>query len=120
MPRQSDNRLCVPRGEGARLTCSQYRTIRTLRAQLKQTKTTLDKLRVESSVTKANWIAHIDDLKDKLKSLREHRVSKEDESASLLSELSEAKGIVSKQAKELEEQGAAYVPVVSRAPADWS
>ena len=60
-------------------------------------------------MTKANWISHIDDLKDKLKSLRDHRLAKEDETAILQSELHEAKGLVAKQAKELEIQGAEFV-----------
>ena len=89
---------------------SQYRTIRTLRAQLKQTKSSLDQLRSESGVTKANWIAHIDDLKDKLKTMREARLKWEQEGRVLRAELEESKEKEEKAKKELEIQGAEWVP----------
>ncbi|KAK4698655.1 hypothetical protein P7C70_g7620, partial [Phenoliferia sp. Uapishka_3] len=85
---------------------SLYRTIRTLRAQLKQTKTSLDKLRAESGVTKANWIVHIDDLKDKLRTFREQRIKWDAEGGALRAEVEELKKLVGKQAKELEAEGA--------------
>lgn len=90
----------------------QYRTIRTLRAQLKQTKSSLDQLRSESGVTKANWIAHIDDLKDKLKSMREARLKWEQEGRGLKAELDESREKEEKAKKELETQGAASVTFV--------
>jgi hypothetical protein len=90
----------------ASLTFSQYRTIRTLRAQLKQTKSSLDQLRAESGVTKANWIAHIDDLKDKLKSMREARLKWEQEGKALKAALEDSKEKEEKVKKELEMQGA--------------
>lgn len=58
-------------------------------------------------MTKANWIAHIDDLKDKLKTLREARIKWDHESKALQAEIEDSKERERKAVKELEEQGAA-------------
>lgn len=84
----------------------QYRTIRTLRAQLKLTQSSLEQLRAESSVTKGNWIAHIDDLKDKLKNLRETRIRLESEATLLKAEVVELKELGRKRSDEMEGLGA--------------
>lgn len=57
-------------------------------------------------MTKANWIAHIDDLKDKLKSMREARLKWEQEGKALRAELEDSKEKEEKVKKELELQGA--------------
>mgnify|MGYP001565184483 FL=1 len=57
-------------------------------------------------MTKTNWIAHIDDLKEKLKTLREERRQWEQEGARLRAEVEELEGLNEKQAKDLEELGA--------------
>lgn len=57
-------------------------------------------------MTKANWIAHIDDLKDKLKSMREARLKWEQEGKALKAELEDSKEKEEKAKKELELQGA--------------
>ncbi|KAL8280531.1 hypothetical protein RQP46_007179 [Phenoliferia psychrophenolica] len=85
---------------------SLYRTIRTLRGQLKQTKSSLEKLRAESGVTKANWIAHIADLQERLKTLRAQRLEWDAEGGRLRAEVEELKQRVQKQAGELEAEGA--------------
>lgn len=64
---------------------------------------------MEAGATKLNWIQHLDDLKEKLKSLREGRLVKEEENVRLMGELKEVKALVVKQGKELEEEGAAFV-----------
>lgn len=84
----------------------QFRTIRTTRTQLQQTQSSLERLRAESGVTKGNWIAHIEELKEKLKSMREGRTKMDQEMLGLRAECGELKDLLGKRSKELEEQGA--------------
>lgn len=63
-------------------------------------------MRAESSVTKGNWIAHIDDLKDKLKNLRETRIRLESEATLLKAEVVELKELGRKRSDEMEGLGA--------------
>jgi hypothetical protein len=65
----------------------------------------LEKLRIESASTKSNWIAHIDDLKEKVKSLREGRTIGEEDSRRKEGELEEMRGVVARMKKEAEEMG---------------
>lgn len=58
-------------------------------------------------MTKANWIAHIDDLKEKLKTLREARLKWEQEVKTLRAQVEDLQQKESKTSKELETQGAA-------------
>ncbi|KAK4056098.1 hypothetical protein OIO90_002829 [Microbotryomycetes sp. JL221] len=85
-----------------------YRTIRTLRAQLKQTKSSLDQLRSETGSTKSNWTSHIEDLKERLKTLRDSRLKWEQERKELKDQVEQANEREKKAIKELEVQGAAY------------
>lgn len=85
----------------------QYRTIRTLRGQLKTTQNNLDQLRAEASVTKANWILHIDELREKLRKLREEKIKWGTEGERLRAQVAEFEGLVAKQREEMEAEGAA-------------
>ncbi|KAM0787086.1 hypothetical protein ACM66B_006344 [Microbotryomycetes sp. NB124-2] len=95
-----------------------YRTIRTLRAQLKQTKSSLDQIRSETGATKANWTAHIDDLKERLKALRDTRLKWEQEKKELRTLVDEAREREKKASKELEKQGAAYFDLQNQVQMD--
>ncbi|KAK4049720.1 hypothetical protein OIV83_003995 [Microbotryomycetes sp. JL201] len=95
-----------------------YRTIRTLRAQLKQTKASLDQIRSETGATKANWTAHIDDLKERLKNLRDTRIKWEQERKELNTLVDEAREREKKACKDLEEQGAAFFDLQNQVQMD--
>lgn len=56
---------------------------------------------------KANWISHIDDMKDKLKGLRDQKIKWEGDGGVLRMQVQEMKETITKQTKQLEEQGAA-------------
>lgn len=92
------------------LSCSlphlQFRTIRTLRAQLRATQNALDQVRSEQAATKANWTSHIADLRDKLAGLREQRMRWEHEERVLRAELIDWKDRCEKKSRELEQEGA--------------
>ncbi|GAA5908506.1 hypothetical protein JCM5296_004779 [Sporobolomyces johnsonii] len=97
---------------------SSFRTIRTLRAQLKATQSALDHLRAEQSATKANWIAHIADLRDKLAALREQRMKWEHDERVLKAEVEDWKDRCGKRGKEAEEEGAAYLDLKNQVSID--
>lgn len=56
-------------------------------------------------MTKGNWINHIDDLKEKVKVLREDKTRREEEVRVLKAIASELEGVVGKREKEVEEVG---------------
>lgn len=91
----------------------QFRTIRTLRAQLRSTQSSLDQLRSEQSSTKANWTAHIADLREKLGGLREQRVKWEHEQRVLRAEVEDWRERFEKKEKEGEVEGRECVPFSS-------
>ncbi|GAA5937810.1 hypothetical protein JCM1841_004065 [Sporobolomyces salmonicolor] len=97
---------------------SSFRTIRTLRAQLKATQSALDHLRAEQSATKANWIAHIADLREKLAALREQRMKWEHDERVLKAEVEDWKDRCGKRGKEAEEEGAAYLDLKNQVSID--
>ncbi|GAA5897630.1 hypothetical protein JCM8208_000217 [Rhodotorula glutinis] len=86
---------------------SSFRTIRTLRAQLRATQNALDQLRSEQAATKANWTAHIADLRDKLSTLREQRMRWDHDEKMLQAEVADWKDRFDKKGKELVEEGSA-------------
>jgi len=87
----------------------QFRTIRTLRAQLRATQNALDQLRSEQAATKANWTAHIADLRDKLSTLREQRMRWDHDEKMLQAEVADWKDRYDKKGRELVEEGSACV-----------
>ncbi|GAA6054012.1 hypothetical protein JCM3770_002417 [Rhodotorula araucariae] len=97
---------------------SSFRTIRTLRGQLKATQSALDQLRAEQAATKANWTAHINDLRDKLATLREQRMRWEHDEKVLKAELVDWKERCEKKGKELEEEGAAFFDLRNQVSVD--
>ncbi|GAA6064628.1 hypothetical protein JCM10212_000597 [Sporobolomyces blumeae] len=97
---------------------SSFRTIRTLRAQLKATQSALDQLRSEQSATKSNWIAHISDLRDKLASLRESRTRWEHDERVLKAEVEDWKDRYEKKVRELESEGAAFYDLKNQVSID--
>ncbi|BGP12042.1 hypothetical protein JCM10049v2_007962 [Rhodotorula toruloides] len=86
-----------------------FRTVRTLRAQLRATQNALDQLRSEQSATKANWTAHINDLRDKLAGLREAKMKWEHDEKVLRAEVEDWKDRCEKKSRELETEGAAFL-----------
>ncbi|KAM0749073.1 hypothetical protein T439DRAFT_327571 [Meredithblackwellia eburnea MCA 4105] len=97
---------------------SLYRTIRVLRAQLQQTKASLDKLRGEAGVTKTNWVSHIDDLRGKLGKLREDRQKWDAEGSRLRAQVEELQELGAKREKDLEESGAALFDLQNQVAQD--
>ncbi|GAA5996501.1 hypothetical protein JCM11641_001031, partial [Rhodosporidiobolus odoratus] len=84
---------------------SSFRTIRTLRAQLRATQSLLDQSRSEQSATKANWIAHISDLREKLATLREQRVGWEVREKRMKAEVEDLEERLEKRGREVEVGG---------------
>ncbi|BGP52330.1 hypothetical protein JCM10450v2_008301 [Rhodotorula kratochvilovae] len=97
---------------------SSFRTIRTLRAQLKATQSALDQLRAEQAATKANWTAHINDLREKLAALREQRMRWEHDEKVLKAELVDWQDRCEKKGKELEVEGAAFFDLRNQVSVD--
>ncbi|GAA6030584.1 hypothetical protein JCM8097_006220 [Rhodosporidiobolus ruineniae] len=97
---------------------SSFRTIRTLRAQLRATQSSLDQLRSEQSATKANWTAHIADLREKLGGLREQRVRWEQEQKTLRAEVEDWKDRCKKKGRELEEGGRDFLDLKNQVAVD--
>jgi len=94
----------------------QMRTIRTLRAQLSTAQSSLDQLRSEQKSTKDSWTEHINDLKEKLAVLRKSKLKWDEEEKKLKAEVEDWKDRYEKKGKELEREGAAYVPSFSQSP----
>ncbi|GAA6009461.1 hypothetical protein JCM10207_003790 [Rhodosporidiobolus poonsookiae] len=97
---------------------SSFRTIRTLRAQLRTTQSALDQLRSEQAATKSNWTAHIADLRDKLASLREQRMRWEHEEKALRAEVEDLKDLCAKKGRELEKEGAEFFDLKNQVQLD--
>ncbi|TKA52819.1 hypothetical protein B0A53_04515 [Rhodotorula sp. CCFEE 5036] len=97
---------------------SSFRTIRTLRAQLRATQNALDQVRSEQAATKANWTSHIADLRDKLAGLREQRMRWEHEERVLRAELDDWKDRCEKKSRELEQEGAEFLDLRNQASMD--
>ncbi|GAA5988579.1 hypothetical protein JCM10908_003627 [Rhodotorula pacifica] len=97
---------------------SSFRTIRTLRAQLRATQNALDQVRSEQAATKANWTSHIADLRDKLSALREQRTRWEHEERVLKAELDDWKDRCEKKSRELEQEGAEFLDLRNQASMD--
>ncbi|GAA5831566.1 hypothetical protein JCM11251_000750 [Rhodosporidiobolus azoricus] len=97
---------------------SSFRTIRTLRAQLRATQSALDQLRSEQSATKANWIAHIADLREKLAGLREQRVGWEGEGRRLRAEVEDWKERCEKMGKDVEKNGRDFLDLKNQVQLD--
>lgn len=83
------------------------RTIRTLRAQLSTAQSSLDQLRSEQKSTKDSWSEHINDLKEKLATLRKAKLKWDEEEKKLKAEVEDWKDRYEKKGKELETEGAA-------------
>ncbi|SCV67181.1 BQ2448_5827 [Microbotryum intermedium] len=94
------------------------RTIRTLKAQLKQTKSSLDQLRNESSTIKVNWVSHIDDLREKLKTVRENKNKADQEGKTLKAQLEVVKEREAKLQKELDTTGAEFLDLRNQVAMD--
>ncbi|GAA5872417.1 hypothetical protein JCM3774_004515 [Rhodotorula dairenensis] len=97
---------------------SSFRTIRTLRAQLRATQNALDQVRSEQAATKANWTSHIADLREKLSGLREQRMRWEHEERVLKAELEDWKDRCEKKSRELEQEGAEFLDLRNQASMD--
>ncbi|SCZ96390.1 BZ3500_MvSof-1268-A1-R1_Chr8-2g10163 [Microbotryum saponariae] len=94
------------------------RTIRTLKAQLKQIKSSLDQLRNESSTIKVNWVSHIDDLREKLKTVRESKGKADQEGKTLRAQLEVVKEREAKLQKELDTTGAEFLDLRNQVALD--
>ncbi|GAA6005435.1 hypothetical protein JCM11491_003641 [Sporobolomyces phaffii] len=97
---------------------SRMRTIRTLRAQLSTAQSSLDQLRSEQKSTKETWSEHINDLKDKLATLRKAKLKWDEEEKKLKAELDDWKDRYEKKGKELESEGAAFYDLKNQVSID--
>ncbi|GAA5916468.1 hypothetical protein JCM6882_006467 [Rhodosporidiobolus microsporus] len=97
---------------------SSFRTIRTLRAQLRATQSALDQLRSEQSATKANWIAHIADLREKLAGLREQRVAWEGEGRRLRAEVEDWRERCEKMGRDVADNGRDFLDLKNQVQLD--
>ncbi|GAA5978560.1 hypothetical protein JCM5350_003141 [Sporobolomyces pararoseus] len=97
---------------------SRMRTIRTLRAQLSTAQSSLDQLRSEQKSTKDSWSEHINDLKEKLATLRKAKLKWDEEERRLKAELEDWKDRYEKKGKELETEGAAFYDLKNQVSID--
>ncbi|GAA5881329.1 hypothetical protein JCM16303_000132 [Sporobolomyces ruberrimus] len=97
---------------------SRMRTIRTLRAQLSTAQASLDQLRSEQKSTKDSWSEHINDLKDKLATLRKAKLKWDEEEKKLKAELEDWKDRYEKKGKELEREGATFYDLKNQVSID--
>ncbi|BGP20943.1 hypothetical protein JCM10213_008031 [Rhodosporidiobolus nylandii] len=97
---------------------SSFRTIRTLRASLRATQSALDQSRAEQAATKANWMAHIGDLREKLQALREQRVGWEQRERRVRAELEEVREREAERAREVEVGGREFLDLKNQVALD--
>ncbi|GAA5898054.1 uncharacterized protein JCM6883_000908 [Sporobolomyces salmoneus] len=97
---------------------SRMRTIRTLRAQLSTAQSSLDQLRSEQKSTKDSWSEHINDLKEKLATLRKAKLKWDEEEKKLKAEVEDWKDRYEKKGKELETEGAAFFDLKNQVSID--
>ncbi|GAA5935816.1 uncharacterized protein JCM15063_001813 [Sporobolomyces koalae] len=97
---------------------SRMRTIRTLRAQLSTAQSSLDQLRSEQKSTKDSWSEHINDLKDKLATLRKAKLKWDEAEKGLKAEVEDWKDRYAKKGKELEQEGAAFLDLRNQVSID--
>lgn len=95
-----------------------HRTIRSLRLQLEQSRQALERTRAEATLTKSNWTSHIDDLRERLRAMREKRQSHDVELKALQAKLAEVHDLAAQRARRLDEQGAVQLELQNQASID--